>query len=252
MKCIPILRYTHIRDMQDSHSISLAVFEKQIAYLQKNSYTFLGLDDMLEFKKNPESMPPNPVLLTFDGAWRDIFIHAYDILKHYWVKAGLFVVTEWVDEASKLQSEYIPTPHSACKNALIDNARSVMCNWEEIQAMQDVFSIGSMTHTYQFSNIISLSWHEDFELSKKLIKEHLDIDTKHLAWPDGKYNQGLLRTAKSMGYEAFYTMEQGLNPISENNDILKRYDVKDSLFWFKKVLFATSGARNFRIGKIFL
>ena len=77
-------------------------------------------------------------------------------------------------------------------------------------------------------------------------------DTKHLAWPDGNYNQGLLRTAKSMGYEAFYTMQGGLNQVEESNDALKRFDVKDNLFWFKKVLFATSSTRNFRIGKLLL
>lgn len=118
--------------------------------------------------------------------------------------------------------------------------------------MQDVFSIGSMTHTYQFKNIVSLSWHEDFELSKRLIKEQLNRETKHLAWPDGMYNQGLLRTAKSIGYEVFYTMENGLNQLNEDNNALKRYDMKDNLFYFKKVLFATSSTRNFRIGKIFL
>lgn len=248
--CIPILRYTHIRDMQNS--VSVANFANQILYLQNKGYEFLNLDDVLRYKEEPSRLPRRCVLLTFDGAWRDIYDNAYAILKHHWVKAGLFVVTEWVDESSKGQSEYVPTPHSECKNAILHNPRSVLCNWEELRAMQDVFSIGSMTHTYQFSNIVSLSWHEDFELSKKLIKEQLGVDTKHLAWPDGSYNAGLLRTAKSIGYEAFYTMESGINPLNEGNDCLKRIEVKDSLFWFKKALFATSDTRNFKIGRIFL
>ncbi|AWK61880.1 polysaccharide deacetylase [Helicobacter cinaedi PAGU611] len=252
MNCIPILRYTHIRDMQDSHSVSLAVFEKQIQYLQKKSYTFLSLDDMIAIKQGQMELPQKCVLLTFDGAWRDIYQNAYEILKHHWVKAGLFVVTEWIDESSKQKQEYQPIPHSECKNTLLHSPRSVMCNWEEVREMQDVFSIGSMTHTYQFSNVVSVSWHDDFELSKRLIKERLGVDTKHLAWPDGNYNQGLLRTAKSMGYEAFYTMQGGLNQVGESNDALKRFDVKDNLFWFKKVLFATSSTRNFRIGKLLL
>lgn len=248
--CIPILRYTHVRDMPDS--VSLEVFEKQMAYLQKKSYEFLSFDDMLMYKSDVSKLPSRCVLLTFDGAWRDIYDYAYKILKHYWIKAGLFVVTEWVDEASKNESAYIPTPHSECKNAVLHNPRSVMCNWDELRAMQDVFSIGSMTHTYQFSNIVSLSWHEDFELSRKLIKQQLGVETKHLAWPDGKYSAGLLRTAKSIGYEAFYTMENGLNQISEGNDSLKRVDVKNSVFWLKKALFATTDTRNFKIGRIFL
>ena len=90
MNCIPILRYTHIRDMQDSHSVSLAVFEKQIEYLQKKSYTFLSLDDMIAIKQGQMELPQKCVLLTFDGAWRDIYQNAYEVLKHHWVKAGLF------------------------------------------------------------------------------------------------------------------------------------------------------------------
>lgn len=252
MMCIPILRYSHIRNMQDSHSVSIEIFERQIQYLQKKSFRFLSLDDVIAIKQDNTFNNARCVLLSFDGAWRDTYLNAYPILKKYNAKAGLFVVTEWVDEASKLNTEYEQIPHNECKKMLLSNARAVICNWDEITQMRDVFSIGSMTHTYQFSNIISLSWHEDFELSKRLIKEHFGIDTKHLAWPDGTYNQGLLRTAKSMGYEAFYTMENGLNEYGQNNDALKRYDVKNSLFWFKKVLFATSSARNFTISKIFL
>ncbi|WP_300733442.1 polysaccharide deacetylase family protein [Helicobacter mastomyrinus] len=252
MMCLPILRYIHIRNMQDSHSVSLANFEKQLQYLQKKDYQFLSLDDVIAYKQDNIKFSPRCVLFTFDGAWRDVYMNAYELLKEYQAKAGLFVATEWVDEASKSAADYIQIPHNECKNALLNNARAVMCNWEEIHTMQDVFSIGSMTHTYQFKNIVSLSWHEDFELSKRLIKEQLNRETKHLAWPDGMYNQGLLRTAKSIGYEVFYTMENGLNQLNEDNNALKRYDMKDNLFYFKKVLFATSSTRNFRIGKIFL
>lgn len=252
MKCIPILRYSHVRDIQDSHSVSLANFEKQLLYLQKKSFQFLSLDDLIACKQDSSLLKKHCVLLTFDGAWRDIYINAYKILKQYGVKAGIFVVTEWVDEASKITSDYVQIPHQQCKSVLIENPRSVMCNWDELRQMQDVFSIGSMTHTYQFSNIVSVSWHEDFGISKELIKQQLNIDTKHLAWPDGDYNQSLLRTAKSMGYEAFYTMENGLNQITQDNDELKRYDVKNSINWFKRVLFATSSTGFFRIGKIFL
>lgn len=251
--CIPILRYNHIRDMQDSYSVSPSVFEKQVRYLQSKSYQFLGFDDLLLYKKDGEVINKKCILLTFDIAWRDIYMNAYEILKKYNLKAGLFVVTEWVDEASRLERDYVQIPHNECKNALLDNARGVMCNWDEIRAMKDVFSMGSMTHTYQFSNATSpMTWHEDFELSRRLIKERLDVDTKHLAWPDGSYNQGLLRSAKSIGYEVFYTMDEGLNHPTDNNDALKRYTARDSLFWLKKYLFATSSTRNFVIGKIFL
>lgn len=251
-RAIPIIRYTHVRDLSDSASVSVSIFERHIAYLQKNKYTFLNLDDILALKVNAIELPQKCVLLTFDAGWRDIYEFAYPILKQYVAKAGLFLVTEWIDEASKINSEYISTPHNECKNTLLHNARSVMSNWEEIQKMADVFSFGSMTHTYQFSNVISLSWHEDFELSKKMILQHLNIDTKHLAWPDGIFNAGLLRTAKSIGYEAFYTMDENLNLLDSNNDTLNRFKAKNSAFWIKKMLFATRSLRNFRIGKLLL
>lgn len=252
MKCIPTFRFSHVRDVKERESVSLDVFERQISHLQRKSYTFLTLEDVINFKRNPALLPKKCVLLTFDGAWRDIYDNAYGILKHYWAKAALFVVTEWVDEASKHESNYLEMPHSECKNALIDNPRSVVCSWNELKKMQDVFSIGSMTHTYQFSNILQIPWHEDFELSKKLIKTILNVDTRHLAWPNGNYDKGLLRTAKSIGYEAFYTMDSGINALDSDNEALKRLQVKDDFAWFKKALFITSNTRFFKFGKIFL
>jgi peptidoglycan/xylan/chitin deacetylase (PgdA/CDA1 family) len=118
-------------------------FEAQMAYLAKRGYKTLTSEEFLAFKRGNYEPPKRSVLITFDDGWRDNYVYAYAILKKYGLRATLFVVTEWVEEASRVEAEFAALSHNQCKEAISTNPRGVMLNWEELKQMSDVFDIHS-------------------------------------------------------------------------------------------------------------
>ncbi len=106
--------------------------------------------------------------------------------------------------------------------------------------MRDVFDIHSHTHTHRDAYFEDLDWKEDLTISKKLLKKRLGIDSKHLCWPRGKYNEKLVELAKECGYEILYTTKRGINRADGNCDEIKRLAVKKDHLWLKKNLFIFS------------
>ncbi|MCI6218037.1 MAG: polysaccharide deacetylase family protein [Helicobacter sp.] len=250
MRNIPIIRYEHIRDIGDSHSVRVREFERQIAYFKSSHYIFLSLDEYSELKSSV--LDKKAVLLIFEGAWRDFYENAYPIFKRFGAKAGIFLTTEWVQESSKQEALDSQNPsvylaHDKTLLALEQNPRAYVCTWSELESTKDLISFGSLTHTYQLSNFVSKPWHDDLQLSKELIAKNLGIDTTHLLWPRGQWDMSLLRTAKKLGFSSFYTYESGQNLQSEDLERNKTFLATNSLFELKKELFVCSNTLTYKL-----
>ncbi|MGP1449801.1 MAG: polysaccharide deacetylase family protein [Wolinella sp.] len=242
MRSVPVLMYHHVLPSSGFIASSAEQFEAQMSYLAKKGYKCLSSDEFASFKLGNYEPPKRSVVITFDDGWRDNYVYAYPILKKYGLRAILFVVTEWIEEASRVEAEFEPLGHNDCKKNVSLSPRSVLLNWHELEAMRDVFDVHSHTHTHRDSYFPGVEWHEDFKISKNLLRERLGIETKQLCWPRGKYNEGLIRTAKTMGYEMLYTTERGVNLPDKNCDKIKRIAAKNGAFWLAKNLLIFSSA----------
>jgi peptidoglycan/xylan/chitin deacetylase (PgdA/CDA1 family) len=101
-KYVPILMYHHITDNEIAKAIEATylnvppeTFREQLDYLATRGYTIIGLDQMVSMIAD-NSLPPKPVVLTFDDAYRNFYDTAYPILKEKNAKATVFVITQFV------------------------------------------------------------------------------------------------------------------------------------------------------------
>ena len=237
MKSIPVLIYHHVASKNGFLSISKEIFEKQIEYLYKKGYYTLSAKEFFLFKQGKFNPPKNSVFLSFDDGWRDIYFFVYPILKEYGLKATMFLVTSWVEKASRKREDFYECNHKEAKQLVKTAPGKVILNWDEIEKMKDVFDLHSHTHTH-FEEKICIK--EEFEISKEILKKRLGIESKHLCWPRGYYNEMLLSIASSCGYQIFYTTKRGVNLPDNNMLEIKRIAVKPSVFWLKKSLFIYS------------
>ncbi len=195
---------------------SACSFEKQLAYLAENGYESVGLDKLIAWQRGYGGLPPKPVVITFDDGDRSALEFARPILERYGFKATLFVVT------SKVGTKW---------------DRVDCLTWDELRAMQEsgVFSIQSHSHDLHRKvktrhGMIPVfvaaglglhdppggsSWQgmvcEDLKTSHALIKEHLGVEPRFLAWPYGFASAVLDSVAMSAGFEATCTLEEGTN-----------------------------------------
>ncbi|MCF6775617.1 polysaccharide deacetylase family protein [Thiotrichales bacterium 19X7-9] len=236
-RSVPVLMYHHVLEQSGFICSSIEEFDQQMAYLVANKYKTLTIDEFYQYKKGKLKLPKKSVLITFDDGWRNNFVYAYPILKKYGLKATLFVVTGWIEAASNSNDvAFQAVQHKECKKKAPTHPREVLCSWDELKKMADVFDIQAHTHTHRDDYFGTLDWQKDIILSKELLKQRLNIDSKHLCWPRGNYDIETIKLAKDAGFEVLYTTERGINLADNQLDYIKRIAVKKDARWLKKTL----------------
>lgn len=76
-------------------SADAAEFSWQLQYLKQN-YTVVGLEDVLAWLDGAGSMPPRPLLITFDDGYRDNLTVAVPALEALGLRAVFFIATDFV------------------------------------------------------------------------------------------------------------------------------------------------------------
>jgi len=87
---VPILIYhsvmahtAHQSLLQKYYDTAPESLEKQLQYLRDKGYTVIGLEFLADVLMTTITLPPKPVVLTFDDGWENQFLHAYPLLKKY-------------------------------------------------------------------------------------------------------------------------------------------------------------------------
>jgi len=105
---IPVICYHSItNDSTDHYATKLSVFKEELAYLNSNGYTALSADEYYNIMNGLATAPNKPILLTFDDCYADFYTNAYPELKLYGMKATIFIVSGWLDQAGRLTSDQL-------------------------------------------------------------------------------------------------------------------------------------------------
>jgi peptidoglycan/xylan/chitin deacetylase (PgdA/CDA1 family) len=243
---IPIITYHHVTPAGDDMvTVSLIHFQAQMAFLYRQGFTALSLEELLMILKGSRPLPRRPVVLTFDDGYRDNYRFAYPILKKYGFKATIFVVTGWMaDDRAGAFPEPTVT-HGRCRD-LIDQGRAaeIALTWPEAREMEEsgLIRIESHCHTHNknlYRDPPALK--ENLELSQETFLAKLKRTSSALCWPGGRYNEQSLNIARELGFRSCCTVERGLNRPGGDPFRLKRVTVKDAgPRWLKKTLFIFS------------
>lgn len=106
---IPILMYHYIEYVHDrgdtirqSLNIIPVVFERQIQTLKAADYTFLTMSDVADIMDGKKPPPQNPIAITIDDGYRDLYTDVLPILKQENVKVTAFIVPGFLDHPNFL------------------------------------------------------------------------------------------------------------------------------------------------------
>jgi peptidoglycan/xylan/chitin deacetylase (PgdA/CDA1 family) len=229
---IPVLNYHQVNN--DAHNIltlSSSEFDAQMAYLAKAGYTTVTPDQLIDYLHDGKSLPPKPIMITFDDGYEDNYRVAYPILQKYDFTATMFLITDFVGS----------------------NGRYL--TWEQVKEMHDKgFSFGSHTLSH-----IVLTNASDDDMRVQLIKSREAIEwrlkqkVEYLAYPGGFYNQRVIEVAKQAGYRAAFTTNLGRDKLNCGLFTLNRIPIFANShtflhFWlrlkFTQVLIAMQDLKN--------
>lgn len=101
---LTVVMYHYVRNLKSSRfpnikGLDVEKFRKQVENFSKE-YTFVTMEDVIEFYENKKSLPENAILLTFDDGYKDCYTYALPILEEFSAKASFFVpVSNYVNKS---------------------------------------------------------------------------------------------------------------------------------------------------------
>jgi len=191
---VPILMYHYIRvnpDPRDVLGFNLSVtpadFAQQMDWLAAAGYNPVDFDDLRGYLLGHGGLPANPVILTFDDGYRDMYTTAYPILRAHHFKAVSYVV-------------------SGCVNSPL--------NLTAAQVLEmDANGIEIGAHTVSHADLTALSaanlQHEvaDSKASLEALVGHPVLD---FCYPSGRENDAVVRAVEAAGFQTATTTEPGV------------------------------------------
>ena len=103
--------------------VSRRMFERQLDWIGRR-FRFVSLDELGSRLESGDQFETPTATITFDDGYRDMYEHAYPVLKRKGIPAAVFVVTDWIDRASALYHDrlYLLLTHdwAAARETLVD------------------------------------------------------------------------------------------------------------------------------------
>jgi peptidoglycan/xylan/chitin deacetylase (PgdA/CDA1 family) len=191
---VPILTYHNLADQAKGRLVLAgSSFREQMRYLKSNGYRVVSLSDFMEFTHLGRQLPQRAVVLTFDDGYRAFKDHAYPVLKELGFTATLFIYTDWVGTG---------------RGALSWNdLRELAAAGFDIQAHSkthaDLRRAAGETEA-QYARRMQA----ELAQPQELFTRHLGRRSQVLAYPFGRWEEGLLPKVKEHGYIAAFSVRR--------------------------------------------
>lgn len=206
---VPVLCYHHFAERCDSSLCTpTSVFEQQMRFLKEEGYSVISTAELGEFLAFRRAIPKKAVVINLDDGYRSTYDIAYPILKKYGFTATLFIYTAFI---------------GASRNAL---------TWDQLKTMKaDGFEVGchSVNHVDLSKRMEGESEKEylarikkELLLSKQILDDRLNQDTRYVAFPYGEFSPVLLKLCEEIGYRVGFSVKSGGNPFFSEPLTLKR------------------------------
>lgn len=178
---VPILLYHHIgHRFKLRYNLPVKDFTAQMAYLAKNGYTTVSIDQIAAALRGQADLPPCPIALTFDDGYVSAYQNAVPILQQYGLRATFYVPTSFISQTE----EYM--------------------NWDQVRDLiAKGMWIGSHSVTHPFLGRLSqLSVQQQITESRAILEARLGIPITTFAYPFGSLSSSVESAVKEAGYKA--------------------------------------------------
>ncbi len=102
---VPILMYHYVGDLPEDAdeirtelTLSTVFFRQHLAFLQSRGYQTVTLDDIYHALIIGQSLPPKPIVLTFDDGYTDHYENVFPVLQEFGYIGTFFIITTPLDQ----------------------------------------------------------------------------------------------------------------------------------------------------------
>lgn len=189
---VPILLYHRIDESptENQFYVSPEKFEEQMKLLHDWGYTTITTELLVQAIREGASLPPRPIILTFDDGHLNNYNIAYPIMKKYGFSGVLYIVGQYMGTLGYMNTNQIK------------------------EMAQEGWEVGS--HSMNHLDLMTLNPQQlQYEIaeSREYLESELGVSVRTFAYPFGNNNLTIVHLTYSAGYIAAvgtgYTYNQG-------------------------------------------
>lgn len=185
---VPILMYHVIGDPAGETTypdlfLSTADFRGQVNWLKRNGYEAVTLSQVQDAWYDGATLPPKPVVLSFDDGYLGQYLDALPILK----RAGWAGLLNLKAEGSDVSVKEVK--------------KMIAAGWE----------VASHTITHpDLRDLDGTALTREVAGSKELMERELGVEIENFCYPAGMYDEKVMAAVEAAGYRGATTVEPGL------------------------------------------
>jgi peptidoglycan/xylan/chitin deacetylase (PgdA/CDA1 family)/GT2 family glycosyltransferase len=207
--------------------VSVRQFRRQMAWLRRARYRVLGLEELLEYRREHRLPPGRSVVLTFDDGYADNRQLAFPILQAHDFTAIFFLVTATVGG----------------KNTWDDNgelAGRSLLSWSDIREMLSAgMQVGAHTrHHVALPTVTAAEAEQEIVGSRADLERELGSAVRAFAYPYGLLDETIPDLVARAGFDGACCSRSGPNSPVVSSYLLRRLEIRgtDSLLQFVRAL----------------
>lgn len=194
---VPILMYHHVGPlppdadgMRKDLTVSAGDFAAQVQWLASRGYTSVTLEQVYLATQKKFSLPPKPIVFTFDDGYGDVFVFAVPVLQKYGMVGSFAIVPG-----------FLGTPDYG--------------TWADVSTAKAVgMEIVSHTETHfdgSSSKFDSAYIQQNLEQSLASLENHIGPIPRILVYPYGHFTPEYIAVAERVGFTMALTTRFGMH-----------------------------------------
>src|SRR5687768_2307037 len=93
-KSVTVVMYHYVRELKKSRfpnirGLDYKLFKEQIRYMKRH-FNFISAEDLTAVLDEDQSLPENPILLTFDDGYTDHYAYVFPVLHENGIKGCFY------------------------------------------------------------------------------------------------------------------------------------------------------------------
>jgi peptidoglycan/xylan/chitin deacetylase (PgdA/CDA1 family) len=190
-----------------------SVFAARMRYLVDSGYHVVSFAALVDALEGCDTLPTRAVVITFDDGWENQYRHAFPILRRFGLTATFFVFTTPIGKDGKLMT------------------------WEQLRELQAAgMTVGSHTRTHPVLPEYHSALHNEVEMSREDIAQHLGRAPDFFAYPFGEWDAESAAWARTAGYRAARTYRGGAWNTPSDMYHLRAVPVTDNMQAFERAV----------------
>ena len=188
-------------------NIEPPVFERQARWLARHR-TVLPLTQAVTRLDRSGRLPPGLAALTFDDGFSALHEHVLPVLQLYRLPATVFLVAQTLTPQGR-PVDWVDTPPPYALTTL---------TVDQVLEMADA-GVEFASHSYSHLDLTTLDQDtgvDDLRRSRELLEDLLHRHVRYLAYPRGRNDMAVRRSAAAAGYQNSFTLPVGPEPVDEH------------------------------------